>query len=169
MSEEREITIKIVGKNLTPEAFDAARRSLAGFKKDADDAGKSGESFGQKILGAKSATDLFGGTIKNFVAGFTIANLIDRATSSLIEFGKSAIDNAGHLVDLSNKTGVSLEGLQRMQFVAKQTGTTVDSFTDAIFKLGINVQKGGDETRAAVDKMGVSWAQFKALKPEDQF
>src|SRR5262252_9179573 len=118
---------------------------------------------------ASESTDLLGGSVGKLFTAFTAAGIADKVIDSVVEFGKAAIDNAGHLVDLSNKTGLSLETLQRMQFVAAQTGTTVDAFSDSVFKLGVNVQKGGAETKAAVDKMGVSWSTFKAMRPEDQF
>lgn len=105
------------------------------------------------------------GGVSGLLGGLSVAG----AVTGLIGLGKAAFDDAGHLVDLSAKTTLSLDGLQRMDFVAKQTGGSVDNFSDAIFKLGVTTSKGGAEAQAAVAKMGLSWQQFRALAPEQQF
>jgi len=51
MAEEREVTITIRGKNLSPEAFAAARKDLAGIKGEADKASASSVSLGQAFKG----------------------------------------------------------------------------------------------------------------------
>ena len=169
MADDKEVTITIRATNLSAEAFQKAREQIAGLQKPIDDSTKAGASFQQQFLGAKNVTALFSDQVKTLIAGFTIASMLDRAVSKLFEFGSAAFESAGHLTKLNNTTGISLDGLQRMAYVAAQTGTTVDAFADTIFKLGLNVAKGGDDTRSAVQKMGVAWDTFKALSPEQQF
>jgi len=115
------------------------------------------------------ATEILGGTLTHLAAAFTVGNLIDSAIGKITEFTKAAIETASHLTDLSTKTGLSLDTLQRMAYVAAQTGTTVDTFADVVYKMGINVENGGKKVEDALAAMGLSWAQFKDLKPEDQF
>jgi hypothetical protein len=124
------------------------------------------ESTGtQASLGG--AASKIGGFVSSLGIGLPLS--LGAAAAGLVTFGKSALENAGHLVDLNAKTTVSMDGLQRMAFVAKQSGATVDDYTDSIFKLGVNVHKGGAETQEAVAKMGLSFQQFKAQAPEQQF
>jgi predicted transcriptional regulator len=89
--------------------------------------------------------------------------------TAVIGAGKAALDSAGHLVDLSQKTGLSTKAIQEMQAVADQTGTTLDAFTDSTFKLGVNLAKGTDDARASVKALGLSYEELKASSPEDQF
>jgi hypothetical protein len=80
-----------------------------------------------------------------------------------------ALDTAGELIDLRNKTGLSTDALQEMRQVANQTGTSLDAFTTATFKLGINVAEGTNKARDAVKDLRLSYDELKAAKPEDQF
>lgn len=118
---------------------------------------------------ASKETGLFDSTIGKLAAAFSISHQVDRVVDSLIGFGKAAFTTADHLTGLSAKTGLSLTALQKMAFVAANSGTTVDAFADTVFKLGINIQKGGKDVEAAVVRMGLSFADFKTQAPEEQF
>lgn len=104
-------------------------------------------------LGTKMAA-AFGGTM-----------LIDRAASAVAGFVSEAIESAGAILDLSKKTGLATDTIQRMAFVAKQTGSDVEAFTRAAFMLGINIEKG----RGQIDGLGLSFAELKTLRPDEQF
>jgi hypothetical protein len=91
------------------------------------------------------------------------------AATALIRIGKSAFDSAGQIEDLASKTGLSTSAIQRMQFVANQTGTSVEAFTNATFKLGVNISEGLTKARKAVDDLGLSYTELKSQKPEEQF
>lgn len=121
-----------------------------------------------KSVGGLISSSL-GDSITKIAAGFSIGHLADSAISSLAEFGKSAFTTSGHLVDLSQKLGISTDAIQRYGFVAAQNGTTVDAFGQAIFKLGTNVAAGGKEIETALKDLGLTRAQLQALKPEEQF
>lgn len=118
---------------------------------------------------AGKAMSFLGGTIGSVAAGFTLANVIQQATSALIGLGKQAIENAGHLVDLSTKTGVSVEQLERFQFVGQQAGVSVDDFSNAVFKLGVNIAGGSSSVVSGVQALGLSYKNLKSQSPEDQF
>lgn len=89
--------------------------------------------------------------------------------AGLVSFGKSAADSAGQIVDLSAKTGLSIGAVQLYGAVAKQTGGDLETFANSIFKLGINLAKGGKEIDAALKQLGVSAAEIRAASPEQQF
>src|SRR5262245_29582893 len=78
-------------------------------------------------------------------AGKAIASAF--SVGAIVSFTKHLGDTAGELVDLSNKTGASIENLQRWKFVAEQAGGTLENFTDASFKLGVNMQAGSQKAR----------------------
>lgn len=145
------------------EAIVEIRADLAGLRSDLEkgrkETGKEVDRFGKEI------TDRF----KNIAAGFTVGNLLIKATEGIIAFGAAAVENAGNLVDMSAKTGASIEWLQRAGFVAKQTGADIGSLTDAVFKLGINMAKGGKEVTQGLADIGLKYEKIKTLKPEDQF
>lgn len=82
--------------------------------------------------------------------GTFVANLAFQGVRSLVTFGKEAFSTAGHLVDLRAKTGESLESLQRMQFVAVQTGSSFEAMANAAFMLRTRLASGGDSVAAAL-------------------
>jgi hypothetical protein len=89
--------------------------------------------------------------------------------AALIGMAKGAVSSASEIEDLANKTGLGREAIQRMQNVANQTGTSLDAFTNAAFKLGVNVADGTGKARKAVDALGLSYESLRAMKPEQQF
>lgn len=112
---------------------------------------------------------IMGSTWAQVFSGFTAANLVSRATSFLSGIATDAITAAGSLVDLSNKTGLSTETLQRMSFVAKQNGSDVQTFADAVFKMGVNIEGGTGKVRKGAEDLGLSWKELRAASPDQQF
>lgn len=168
MADEREVSIVIKARNLTAEEFQKAREQLSGLRTKTDEAGKSGETFGQKILGAKNVTDLFSNQVKTLVAGFTIASLLEKAVGSVISWTAGIYENASALVKQHEKTGVSIEMLQRWQKVAKQTDIDQSALTDAAYKFGITMQDGAQSTKDALSRIGLSYDELRKKSPDDQ-
>lgn len=99
------------------------------------------------------------------LSGLSLAGV----AGGLISFGKEAIDAAGHIVDLSAQTGLSTAAIQQYGYIAANTGTSVDAFTNAIFKIGVNLETGGLQVEHGMRAIGASLADIQALKPEEQF
>lgn len=149
----------------------------------ADKAGKLGEQLPASLKHARAelakipqSTDraskglgFLSSSFASLTASFTAASLIDRGVSALFQFGAEAIESAGQIVDLANKTGLSTDAIQEMQFVAGQTGASLEDFTGAVFKLGVNVSKGSLEARDAVRELGLSLNDLRDQIPEEQF
>lgn len=161
-NDEQEVAIVIKGKNLTPEAFTAARRELAGL-------GEETEKVRQKTKPATEQTNLFSQSWKQLTAGLVAADLLSDAARGLMSMAQESFKAAGQLVDLKTKTGLSLEFLQRLGHVATQSGSDLNTYADVVYKMGLNIAKGGQDTKDAVAKMGMSWEEFKRLSPEKQF
>jgi hypothetical protein len=169
VSEDKEVTIRIVGKNLTGEEFQKARESLVGLKKQTDETGKSGETFGQKLLGAKSATALFDDQTKRLIAGFTIASLIEKAAGAVVDWTAKTYENASALVKQSSATGVSIDTLTKWAIVARKADIDQAAFAAGAFKLGVAMEQGSSDTKNALDSIGLSYDDLKSKRPEDQF
>lgn len=105
-----------------------------------------------------------GSAIGSFVGG-----LASRAVSGLVDMGREAIATAGQIVDLSNKTGLSMKTIQEMQYVAGQTGSSLEAFSRAAFMLGARLAGGSDSVAEAVGKLGLNFQEIQALAPEAQF
>lgn len=123
----------------------------------------------EQLTLAGRAAQFASGTFGQLFGAFTAANLVTNAVGSLKNWAAAAIEGASATVDLANKTGLSTETIQRMQYVAQQTGTTVDAFSEAAFRLGVRIDGGGGSVREAVDKLKLSFDTIKGLKADDQF
>ena len=118
--------------------------------------------------GVKSAEislqDLYGSVQK--VAGiFGVAV----GAGAVVAFGKSLVDAAGHLVDLSQKTGNSIEQLQRWTAVGKEAGVAIDDFTTGAYKLGIALAEGDKSAVKAVEQLGLNFQKLRTMNPDEQF
>jgi hypothetical protein len=133
---------------------------IAEFQSEFREATKSAEKFQSEFGGIATKASAFG----NIIASGAIA-----AVAGLKHLASEVIDNASNIVDLSNKTGLAMRTIQEFQHVADQTGTTVDAFTNAAFKLGTNLAGGGKSVVNAVERLGLSFAQLKSLSPDEQF
>lgn len=84
---------------------------------------------------------------------------------------KSAIDAAGALADLSQKTGISAETLSGLEYAAKMSGTTLDGVANGLKKLAMNMydtSRGSGDAQEAFKSLGISVADASGkLKTTD--
>ena len=102
-------------------------------------------------------------------AAFTVAGLAERGISALINVGGQALKAAGDIADLADKTGLSIRTLQEMSFVAGQTGTTIEAFSNASLELGVRLARGGTGITQAVKDLGLELKTLQGLSPSEQF
>lgn len=97
------------------------------------------------------------GAIKSQIVGaFSIAGISVLA--------KNTIDYAGHINDLSQRLGVSVERLQEFDFAAKQNGASVDSFAGFLEKLGAARSKALDGNEEALESFREFGIEVEDLK-----
>lgn len=123
----------------------------------------------------KRSADLqqsFGKVGKSLLSAFALPVTAAGAVAMIGKLGAEAIEAAGRIVDLSNKTGISTEEIQRMEYAARLTGTSVEALASASYKLGINLQSATDpasDVGVALARIGLSLEDIKKLNPEQQF
>lgn len=118
---------------------------------------------------ASRAGGVLSSTFGQVFSAFSAAGIVNQLVGGLVSLARGAVQSAGALVDLSNKTGLSTETLQRMQFVAKQSGSDMGTFADAVFKMGLNIAEGTGKARNGAESLGLSWEQLRAASPDQQF
>lgn len=82
---------------------------------------------------------------------------------------KSYADFTSTINDLSLKTGIGVEALQRMKFAAEQNGSTLEQVTTAVTKLGANLAGGNKSALGALDALGLSFESIRAMSPDKAF
>lgn len=91
------------------------------------------------------------------------------SVGAVVSFTKAAANAAGQVVDLSKKTGLSIEAVQRLKYVAEQSGASLDQIAGSVFSVGVAIENGSTKTQDALKELGLSFEAIKNLKPEDQF
>jgi hypothetical protein len=123
-------------------AVTALAKGMGGLKKGAQDASSG---LGGML---KSAGGLSGalGSLVPLVSGVGLAAM-----------AKGAIDAADNMNDLSQKTGVSVERLSQFDQAAKASGTTLESVSKSMIKLGKGLAESDSGPAAkALKELGVS-------------
>lgn len=124
---------------------------ISGLQSGVDRAAASAEKLGGI---ATKLTGVFAGV-------FTV--------QAAISFGKALLDDADALAKLSDQTGISVEGLQKLQIVGDDAGNTIDDFTAAITKLQDKLGSGDRSAAKALEKLGLAFEDLENLNPENQF
>lgn len=122
--------------------------------------------FTQGLMKAKAEASTFGtsvaGSLKGKLAGaFTIG--------AAVAAGKSAMDFAGHIKDLSDRLDVSTDTLQEWNFAATQTGANADNVAQFFEHIAASQDKaleGNEEAIANFKKFGVTIKDLENMRVE---
>lgn len=98
---------------------------------------------------------------KTLIGAFTV--------TAVIAAGKQLLDFASNLSDLSQKTGISVTGLQKLDLAFKQNGISLETVTSASSMLANRLVSGDKSVVGALTKMGLSVDELKRMAPEQQF
>jgi hypothetical protein len=102
------------------------------------------------------------------VAGVAAA-ISSQALSSIKQFASDIIKTGGDIADLSAKTGLTTNQVQRFGYAAAQTGSSVEQITGAVSQLSDRLVEGGTGTVAAVQKLGLSFDDLRRQNPAAAF
>ncbi|AWM37015.1 hypothetical protein GobsT_50850 [Gemmata obscuriglobus] len=94
------------------------------------------------------------------------------STVGFVQFGKHAVDAAGHMVDLADRIGFTASTLSALQIPLAASGSNLDEFSAAVNKMNNLIgeaAKGNEEAVKAFDALGLSVAKLRTLSPEEQF
>ena len=106
------------------------------------------------------------------VIGGLVAGGISSAFSAVTSFASNLGEVGGRLVDMSDRTGISVEALAELDHAAQMGGTSLESLEGGLTKMGVKLADaaGGSETaRSAFDAIGVSVSELSSLSPDKQF
>lgn len=126
----------------------------ANLKKIADAAKETGGSFANLL-----------GTASKLASGLGIAFSV----GAVVSFGRAVLADADALVKLSDKTGITIGGLQKFQVAGDDAGNTLDEITGAVTKMQDKLVSGDASAVGALKKLGLSLDEIRQLSPEKQF
>src|SRR4030095_1811117 len=127
-----------------------------------------GAKDAQRVLGGldgiikKSTGGLIG--LKGAVAGL--------ASGAFVAFLKSSVKVGEEIEKNSERLGVSAKFYQEISYAADIAGVSHEALTNALSKFQKGLGESSEnvtKTEKALGQLGLTLAQLKALKPEDQF
>lgn len=91
------------------------------------------------------------------------------SVGAVVAFAKEIGAFAGKMNDLSAETGIGVERLQALNYVAAGAGLTIENVTDGIAQLSKRVAGGDQSAVAALEKLNISVYELQRLSPDDAF
>lgn len=123
------------------------------------------DSTDKGLAGIKGKLKAFGNGI-NKIKGVAVgvASTAGAATAAAV---KKAIDTGSAIKDMADRFGLSYVAVQRLGFVADQTGSSIETLAGGIKKMQQGLGNGtlGDELTA----IGISLSDIQGKSPEQQF
>jgi DNA-binding transcriptional regulator YhcF (GntR family) len=112
----------------------------------------------------------FGSSVKAIGVGITA---IGGAALSAFGVAAKVFSSMGDAVaKMSKRTGVSVESLSELAFVASQTGTNFSTLENAFRRMQRSIvdgERGLSTVVDAYDQLGISVKDLQGLRPEEQF
>jgi hypothetical protein len=93
---------------------------------------------------------------------------IGLSAGTVIAFGKSMLDSADSIVKMADKTGLALSEVQKLDFIAKQSGNSIEQLSGAIGQMQNRLTEGDEGAVGAVKRLGINLEQLRAASPFEQ-
>lgn len=103
--------------------------------------------------------------------GVLIGGLIGAAVgagAAIYELSTRAAEAGAHMLEMSLKTGTSVESMGALSFVSQSLSGSVDGLSNSMFMLSQRVGTGSAEVTRALDNLGLSWTSFAQMAPDEQ-
>lgn len=141
-------------------AMDDIRRKAAAASGEVAKSSQGLDGVGRAATTSASGFKLLAAGVGAFAAA--------GAGQILIGMASDAVRLGGTLSDLSAKSHISVEGLQRLSHGAEQSGSSVEALAKASVQLSRRLTEGKDGTAAALERLNLTFADLRGLKPEQQ-
>jgi hypothetical protein len=87
---------------------------------------------------------------------------------TLTAFARELLTTADALVKVADRTGLTTTEVQRLEFIARQSGNSIDELTGAIGQMQNRLVSGDKSAVAAVKFLGVNLKELKDASPFEQ-
>lgn len=91
------------------------------------------------------------------------------ASLGILSAIKQTVEWGGHLADLSAKTGITAEGLQRLDLAGKLVGVSLDQMTTGVNQLQKRLAGGNDNANAALRDLHLNVQDLLKAAPDKMF
>jgi hypothetical protein len=119
----------------------------------------------QALTTATEKSSAFGGVLRDLGSQFGVL-----AGPAAIGFAiKQTLDYADTLTKMSDRTGIGVVALQKLEAIAKPSGNNIEELAGSINKFQKNLADGDQAAAGAIQRIGLSVAALKELAPDEQF
>lgn len=91
------------------------------------------------------------------------------AAVSIVRLASEALEYAESIKVASDRTGIAVDQIQRLQFIAEQADVSFESVTGSVNKFQKNLTEGSTQTTATLKRLGLSITELNSLNPDEQF
>jgi hypothetical protein len=141
-----------------------AQEAAAKFRAWGQDVPPKIQAIADSVKNVESSTASLGSQLNTLAGAFGVT----LGAAGLVGFAKSLLDTGDELVRVADRTGLTTTEVQKLQYIAGQSGNTIDELTGAIGKLQKNLTLGDQGAVAAVHQLGLNLEDLKAASPYDQ-
>jgi hypothetical protein len=82
---------------------------------------------------------------------------------------KQTLDYADTLTKMSDRTGIGVVALQKLEAIAKPSGNSIEDLAGSINKFQKNLADGDQAAAGAIQRIGLSVSALRELAPDEQF
>jgi hypothetical protein len=122
------------------------------------------------LRAAQARLKAFGANIRNL--GLRFAALGTAAIAPMLGAAKAFSGMGDQVAKMAKRTGLSVEALSELTFVASQTGTSIEAMETGVRRMQRSIYDAGrglsTQTDALTD-LGLTYKHLKDLAPEEQF
>lgn len=155
---------KTAGDGIDPlrDLLNRVRAASASAQKTLDDFNKS-----QRDVGT-SGTAAAGG-VRSLFRELAALEIAKEVVGGVVQLGQETLRTASQVMDLSKASDLSYATIQKLGFVAGQSGGSLESMSNAAVMLTKNLSKGGRGVAGALDEVGLSLQQLRRMNADEQF
>jgi hypothetical protein len=107
--------------------------------------------------------------VNSFASNLKTAIAAAFTVDAVVSFGKELLRMGDDIQRMADKTSLSVEQVQRLNFVAGQTGVSIDGMVSAVQNLQQRLGSGDTGAVGAMKALGINIEDFLALDPYQQF
>lgn len=108
--------------------------------------------------------------LKGFAASIGPQLAATFSVGAITAFARSVIELGDHIFDTAQKLGISTDEVQRLDYAAKQNGSSLDVFAKALLNAkrnAIEAERGSKQYAAALDTLGIKAKEIIASDPTE--
>jgi predicted transcriptional regulator len=121
------------------------------------DVPKKVQKVGESVKGLAGPLSQVNGLLGTFGVGLSVG--------AVVAFGKSILDMADNIVKVHDRTGLATDDVQRLQYIAEQSGNSIDDLAGSISKLQVRLADG--KAKAGIEALGLNFKKIRDESPYD--